>query len=59
MRDFARIQEQALSLDTFDPIQSFPECGGIDIFMGTVRNHHEGKAVKALKYTSINRLQKK
>ncbi len=34
MRDFARIQEQALSLDIFDPIQSFPECGGIDIFYG-------------------------
>ena len=31
MKEFARIQEQALSLDTFDPIQSFPECGGIDI----------------------------
>ncbi|HHN6188769.1 TPA: molybdenum cofactor biosynthesis protein MoaE, partial [Acinetobacter baumannii] len=25
MKEFARIQEQALSLDTFDPIQSFPE----------------------------------
>ena len=31
MRDFARIQEQVLSLDIFDPIESFPECGGIDI----------------------------
>ena len=40
----------------FDPIESFPECGGIDIFMGTVRNHHEGKAVKALKYTSYKPL---
>ncbi|WP_019204792.1 molybdenum cofactor biosynthesis protein MoaE, partial [Acinetobacter baumannii] len=59
MKEFARIQEQALSLDTFDPIQSFPECGGIDIFMGTVRNHHEGKAVKALKYTSYKPLAEK
>lgn len=59
MKDFARIQEQALSLDTFDQIQSFPECGGIDIFMGTVRNHHEGKAVKALKYTSYKPLAEK
>jgi len=40
MRDFARIQEQALSLDTFDPIQSFPECVAIEIFLGTVSNHH-------------------
>ena len=47
MREFARVQDQALSLDSFDPIQSFPECGGVDIFIGTVRNHHEGKAVKA------------
>ena len=59
MLDFARIQEQALSLDTFDPIESFPECGGIDIFMGTVRNHHEGKAVKSLKYTSYKPLSEK
>ncbi|MVM94357.1 molybdenum cofactor biosynthesis protein MoaE, partial [Acinetobacter baumannii] len=29
MRDFARIQEQALSLDIFDSIESFPECGGV------------------------------
>ena len=52
MREFSRVQDHALSLDSFDPIQSFPECGGVNIFIGTVRNHHEGKAVKALKYTS-------
>ena len=59
MREFARVQDQALSLDCFDPIQSFPECGGIDIFIGTVRNHHEGKAVKALKYTSYTPVAEK
>ena len=59
MREFSRVQDQALSLDSFDPIQSFPECGGIDIFIGTVRNHHEGKAVKALKYTSYTPIAEK
>ncbi|HIE37374.1 TPA: molybdenum cofactor biosynthesis protein MoaE, partial [Candidatus Geothermarchaeota archaeon] len=28
-------------MDSFDPIQYFPECGGVDVFIGTVRNHHE------------------
>lgn len=51
-KTFARIQDTALSLDSFDDIQVFPECGGIGVFIGTVRNHHEGKAVKALKYTA-------
>ncbi len=52
LKQFNRIQDSALSLESFDPIQNFPECGGIGFFIGTVRNHHEGKAVKSLKYTS-------
>lgn len=52
LKDFKRIQNTPLSQDSFDDIQYFPECGGIGIFVGTVRNHHEGRAVKALKYTS-------
>lgn len=52
LKQFARIQDTPLQQDVFDGIQSFPECGGIGIFVGTVRNHHEGKAVKALKYTA-------
>lgn len=51
-KQFARIQQIPFSQDLFDSIESFPECGGIGIFIGTVRNHHEGKAVKALKYTA-------
>lgn len=52
LKQFNRIQDTPLSQDSFDPIQDFPACGGIGIFIGTVRNHHEGKAVKALKYTA-------
>lgn len=52
MKEFQRVQSEDLSLDSFDSIREFPECGGIGIFQGTVRNHHEGRAVQALKYTS-------
>ncbi|WP_168397677.1 molybdenum cofactor biosynthesis protein MoaE [Acinetobacter indicus] len=52
LKQFARIQDMPLSQSSFDEIQHFPECGGIGIFVGTVRNHHEGKAVQSLKYTA-------
>lgn len=52
LKNFPRVQTTALTQSDFDGIQHFPECGGIGIFIGTVRNHHEGKAVKALKYTA-------
>ncbi|MPW42895.1 molybdenum cofactor biosynthesis protein MoaE [Acinetobacter guerrae] len=59
MKEFQRVQAQDLSLDSFDSISEFPECGGIGIFQGTVRNHHEGRAVKALKYTSYTPVAEK
>lgn len=52
LKQFKRLQEQPLSQDCFDEIQHFPECGGIGIFMGAVRNHHQNKAVHKLKYTA-------
>ena len=52
LKQFPRIQTVTFSQNDFDGIQPFPECGGIGIFIGTVRNHHQGKAVKALKYTA-------
>lgn len=30
----------------------FPQCGGLAVFGGAVRNHHEGKAVVRLCYTA-------
>ena len=52
LKQFSRIQDTALSLNDFDEIQTFHECGGVGIFVGTVRNHHDGRAVQALKYTA-------
>ncbi|MEB3754351.1 molybdenum cofactor biosynthesis protein MoaE [Acinetobacter sp. MD2(2019)] len=59
MTELQRIQDTALSLDDFDTIQNHPECGGIGIFIGTVRNHHEGRVVKALKYTAYKPIAEK
>ncbi|WP_122902143.1 molybdenum cofactor biosynthesis protein MoaE [Acinetobacter sp. B51(2017)] len=59
LKDFSRIQEQNLDQQIFDHIEHFPECGGIGIFVGTVRNHHEGRAVKALKYTAYQPVAEK
>lgn len=49
---FSRIQDTPLKLESFAAIQQFPQCGEIGVFIGTVRNHHDGKAVQALKYTA-------
>ena len=59
LKNFARIQDLALKQEIFDEIQYFPECGGIGLFIGTVRNHHEGRAVKALKYTAYEPVAEK
>ena len=59
LHEFERIQTQLFTQDIFQPIQCFPECGGVGIFIGAVRNHHQGKAVKALKYTSYAPLAEK
>ena len=59
LKEFNRIQDIPLLQDIFDGIQCFPECGGIGIFVGTVRNHHQGRAVKALKYTAYRPVAEK
>ncbi|GAA5009679.1 molybdenum cofactor biosynthesis protein MoaE [Acinetobacter puyangensis] len=57
--DLARIQEHTIDLDQLLAMQHFPECGGLALFVGTVRNHHEGKSVKSLKYTAYKPLAEK
>ena len=33
-----------------------PECGGIDVFIGTVRNHTKGKSVLRLEFEAYERM---
>jgi len=33
-----------------------PECGAIDLFLGTTRDHHDGKRVARLEYEAYERM---
>lgn len=59
LKQFLRIQSTALALSDFDPVEAFPHCGGIGIFIGVVRNQHAGKAVSALQYTAYTPIAEK
>jgi molybdopterin synthase catalytic subunit len=48
----SRVQSNALSLDLLLGDTERADCGALAIFAGTVRNHHEGRAVTGLEYTS-------
>lgn len=54
--EIERIQDHEIDLNQLLAMQYFPECGGLALFAGTVRDHHEGKAVKSLKYTAYKTL---
>lgn len=51
-----RIQDRDIDLNQLLAMQHFPECGGLALFAGTVRNHHEGRDVASLKYTAYKPL---
>ncbi|UPG89080.1 molybdenum cofactor biosynthesis protein MoaE [Luteibacter aegosomaticola] len=40
-------------------LDAHAECGGLALFVGTVRNHHEGRAVQHLAYTAHEGLAEK
>lgn len=57
--DIERIQDHNIALEPLLAMQHFPACGGLALFAGTVRDHHEGKDVSSLKYTSYKPLAEK
>lgn len=57
--DIERIQDHDIDLNKLLAMQYFPECGGLALFAGTVRNHHQGKDVLSLKYTAYKPLAEK
>lgn len=57
--DIERIQDHEIDLNQLLAMQHFPECGGLALFAGTVRNHQHGKAVQSLKYTAYKPLAEK
>lgn len=48
----SHVQSGALSLDLLLSDTERDDCGALAMFAGTVRNHHEGRAVSGLEYTS-------
>ena len=50
--DASRVQSSPLSLDLLLADTERPDCGALAVFAGTVRNHHQGRAVTGLEYTS-------
>ncbi|RLK50488.1 molybdopterin synthase subunit MoaE [Alkalispirillum mobile] len=46
-----RISDKPLALDALLEETANPESGALVVFSGTVRNHHEGRDVKAISYT--------
>lgn len=57
--DPPRVQSRPLQLDALLAEGQFPDCGGMAVFGGAVRNHHEGKGVTHLIYTVYGPLAEK
>jgi molybdopterin synthase catalytic subunit len=50
MSDVVRIQHEAIDIDaTFRSVAS-PSAGAVDVFIGTTRDHAEGRTVQSLAY---------
>ncbi|WP_028079195.1 molybdenum cofactor biosynthesis protein MoaE [Solimonas soli] len=57
--DPARIQDRPLQLEPLLAWGLHPQCGGLALFAGTVRDHHDGKQVLRLTYTAYAPLAEK
>lgn len=46
------LSETALQLESLLGSADHPDCGGLAIFAGTVRDHHQGRGVLRLRYSA-------
>lgn len=53
MRDQVLITRRALSMEAARRAVSRPDCGGVCVFAGTVRDHNEGRRVSKIRYTAF------
>lgn len=49
-QDFIRVSSGKLSADEVSELVVSPSCGAVSLFLGTTRNHFEGKKVVSLEY---------
>jgi molybdopterin synthase catalytic subunit len=47
-----RMGEAPLDINALLALSEYPDCGGLALFAGAVRNHHEGKSVQRLIYSA-------
>lgn len=48
----SRIGTAALDMNALLTLAAHPDCGGLALFAGAVRDHHQGRAVKKLNYSA-------
>ncbi|MGF6495874.1 molybdopterin synthase catalytic subunit [Luteibacter sp. 621] len=46
------LSHEPLAIEPLLELDAHPECGGLAMFVGTVRDHHEGRPVLHLAYTA-------
>jgi molybdopterin synthase catalytic subunit len=54
-----RIQSSPLSVDEAVAAVRRPDCGAVAVFLGTVRDRHDGRRVTGLSYSSYEEMARK
>jgi len=54
-----KVTTDPLSIDEAYAAVKRPDCGAVALFVGTVRDHHDGKAVKSLSYSAFKEMAEK
>ncbi|HXG62866.1 MAG TPA: molybdenum cofactor biosynthesis protein MoaE [Planctomycetota bacterium] len=54
-----KVTTDPLSLDEAWAAVRRPDCGAVAVFLGTVRDHHEGRRVERLSYTAFSEMAEK
>lgn len=59
MADTFRVTARPLSLDAAYRAVRRPDCGGLCLFVGAVRNRNEGRRVLRMRYTAFSAMAKR
>jgi molybdopterin synthase catalytic subunit len=54
-----KVTADVLSIDEAYAAVRRPGCGAVALFVGTVRDHHDGKPVRSLSYTAFKEMAEK
>jgi molybdopterin synthase catalytic subunit len=51
-----KVTADPLSIDEAYAAVRWPDCGAVALFVGTVRNHHDGKPVVSIEYSAFKEM---